>query len=183
MSTPIWGTVPTNISTLFSTCRELWRRVTVLERFSSLCVSWNEVGMGFVKSFWFWTSVNGLHHINSLSDQLWFLQTVMCQPLSSERSGVTLGKKHNGLAGGEICSNSIYSTVGKAKRSHSSWTKTGNRCICVNPHIYLGIRSQIRWDYPLNLSISLSGGKETNQDSPSNGEWTGKSSSLKSSEL
>ena len=25
-------------------------------------------------------------------------------------------------------------------------------------------------DYPLNLSISLSGGKETNEDSPSNGE-------------
>ena len=31
-------------------------------------------------------------------------------------------------------------------------------------------RSQIRRDYPLNLSISLSGGKETNKDSPSNGE-------------
>lgn len=31
-------------------------------------------------------------------------------------------------------------------------------------------RPQIRRDYPLNLSISLSGGKETNQDSLSNGE-------------
>ena len=31
-------------------------------------------------------------------------------------------------------------------------------------------RSEISRDYPLNLSISLSGGKETNQDSPSNGE-------------
>ena len=30
--------------------------------------------------------------------------------------------------------------------------------------------SQIRQDNPLNLSISVSGGKETNQDSPSNGE-------------
>jgi hypothetical protein len=29
---------------------------------------------------------------------------------------------------------------------------------------------QIRRDYPLNLSISISGGKETNKDSPSNGE-------------
>jgi hypothetical protein len=29
---------------------------------------------------------------------------------------------------------------------------------------------QIRQDYPLNLSISVSGGKETNKDSPSNGE-------------
>ena len=31
-------------------------------------------------------------------------------------------------------------------------------------------RPQLRRGYPLNLSISLSGGKETNQDSPSNGE-------------
>ena len=39
---------------------------------------------------------------------------------------------------------------------------------------------QIRQDYPLNLSILISGGKETNKDSPSNGEWSGNSSSLKS---
>ena len=31
-------------------------------------------------------------------------------------------------------------------------------------------RPQIGRDHPLNLSISLSGGKETNQDSPSSGE-------------
>ena len=39
---------------------------------------------------------------------------------------------------------------------------------------------QIRRDYPLNLSILISGGKETNKDSPSNGEWSGTSSNLKS---
>ncbi len=44
-----------------------------------------------------------LHHVNSLSDQLWFFQTVMCQPLSSERSGVTLWKMfHNGQVGGAL---------------------------------------------------------------------------------
>ena len=32
------------------------------------------------------------------------------------------------------------------------------------------IRPQLRREYPLNLSISLSGGKENNHDSPSNGE-------------
>ena len=32
--------------------------------------------------------------------------------------------------------------------------------------------------YALNLSISLSAGKESNSDSPSNGEWTGKSPTL-----
>ena len=37
------------------------------------------------------------------------------------------------------------------------------------------IRPLIREDYPLSLSISLSGGEETNQDFPSNGERTGKS--------
>ena len=39
---------------------------------------------------------------------------------------------------------------------------------------------QIRRDDPLNLSISISGGKETNQDSPSNGERSGNSSSRQS---
>ena len=34
----------------------------------------------------------------------------------------------------------------------------------------LELRPRIRRDYPLNLSISVSGGKETNKDSPSNGE-------------
>lgn len=35
-------------------------------------------------------------------------------------------------------------------------------------------------DYPLNLSISVSGGKEINEDSLSNCEWTGWSSKCKS---
>ena len=46
-----------------------------------------------------------------------------------------------------------------------------------------GIGPPIRQDYPLNLSILISGGKETNQDSPSNCEWSGRSSDWKSSEL
>ncbi|KAF8083107.1 hypothetical protein N665_0791s0004 [Sinapis alba] len=35
--------------------------------------------------------------------------------------------------------------------------------------------AEVRRDHPLSLSISLSGGKETNKDSLSNGEQTGKS--------
>ena len=44
--------------------------------------------------------------------------------------------------------------------------------VCVRSHTrtLFWTRSEISRDYPLNLSISLSGGKETNQDSPSNGE-------------
>ena len=45
---------------------------------------------------------------------------------------------------------------------------------------YLWIRSQMKQEDPLNLSILLRGGKETNKDSPSNGEWSGNSSNLKS---
>ena len=45
------------------------------------------------------------------------------------------------------------------------------------PHAgkHLHIRPEIRQEHPLNLSISISGGEETNQDSPSSGERTGKS--------
>ena len=39
--------------------------------------------------------------------------------------------------------------------------------------------SQVKQDHPLNLSILISGGKEINQDSPSNCERTGKSPGLK----
>ena len=43
------------------------------------------------------------------------------------------------------------------------------------------ISSEVKWDYPLNLSISLSGGKENNYDYPSSGERSGKSPKWKSS--
>jgi hypothetical protein len=36
--------------------------------------------------------------------------------------------------------------------------------------VNLKIRSQVKWDYPLNLSILLRGGQDTNQDALSNGE-------------
>jgi len=40
----------------------------------------------------------------------------------------------------------------------------------LSPNPHQSSFSQIRQEYPLNLSISVSGGKETNKDSPSNGE-------------
>lgn len=42
------------------------------------------------------------------------------------------------------------------------------------PRTVLRPRPQVRRDYPLSLSISISGGKETYEDSLSNGERTGK---------
>jgi hypothetical protein len=54
---------------------------------------------------------------------------------------------------------------------------TLNATISVDEHhselmciVILSKRSELRQGYPLNLSILLSGGKETNKDSLSNGE-------------
>lgn len=54
-----------------------------------------------------------------------------------------------------------------------------DRLFC-SGHLFLFDIPQLKQDYPLNLSILISGGKENNSDSLSNGEWTGKSSDLKS---
>ena len=51
---------------------------------------------------------------------------------------------------------------------HTQRERGGVRRVCIAG--LFRTRSEISRDYPLNLSISLSGGKETNQDSPSNGE-------------
>jgi len=40
---------------------------------------------------------------------------------------------------------------------------------------YIKIQPQLIGDYPVSLSILLTGGKENNNDSPSNGEWREKS--------
>ena len=45
---------------------------------------------------------------------------------------------------------------------------------------FLQSAPEIKQDHPLNLSISVSGGRETNQDSLSKGDWRGKSSGWKS---
>ena len=50
----------------------------------------------------------------------------------------------------------------------------------IHHSIFYNSWPQIRQDNPLNLSILLSGGKETNKDTSSNGEWSRYSSSLKS---
>jgi len=49
----------------------------------------------------------------------------------------------------------------------------GNDCCSVNFFLLASVQSE----NPVNLSISLSGGKEIKQDSLSSGEWTGRSSS------
>jgi len=49
-----------------------------------------------------------------------------------------------------------------------------SRTLGHRPSRMLSLRPQVRRDYPLSLSISISRGKETYKDSPSNGERTGK---------
>ena len=62
------------------------------------------------------------------------------------------------------------------------WPELSMENICRHGSV-LWIRSQMKREDPLNLSILLRGGKETNKDSPSNGEWSGKSSTWKSISL
>ena len=67
---------------------------------------------------------------------------------------------------------SLYTHTHNLQQPHSrSNTKKCETSFCggsTNPISYIG--PPIRQENPLNLSILLSGGKETNQDSLSNGE-------------
>lgn len=64
-------------------------------------------------------------------------------------------------------------------RPRGAWPVCSGDCARFVSHFF-SFEPQIRRDHPLNLSISISGGRETNQDSPSNGERRGMSSSMKS---
>ena len=75
--------------------------------------------------------------------------------------------------------------MGGAGAAHRERDREREKCACALLLLFSLLffflpEPQIRRDHPLNLSISISGGRETNQDSPSNGERSGKSSSLKS---
>ena len=59
--------------------------------------------------------------------------------------------------------------------ARDGWCPLEGVVVAVPAWFLLAFRPELRQGYPLNLSISISGGKETNQDSPSNGERTGKS--------
>ena len=75
------------------------------------------------------------------------------------------GQRNIGLrANGVIISND--------ERERDGRTRAKRACARASPSFsrFFQSRPQIRQDYPLNLSISISGGKETNKDSPSNGE-------------
>ena len=53
-------------------------------------------------------------------------------------------------------------------RAAMGWGVVNN--VLVPFHPFKNILPEMRQGYPLNLSILISGGKETNKDSPSNGE-------------
>jgi len=71
---------------------------------------------------------------------------------------------------------SFLSLRGGEKRDRDESKKRGGEDINTN----LWTRPRVRRHYPPDLSISLSGGKETNRDPLSSGERSGKSSGLKS---
>jgi hypothetical protein len=69
--------------------------------------------------------------------------------------------------------------VGSSLQLVGAWDCAGSQQEA-SASLYLNIRPELRQDYPLNLSISISGGEETNKDSPSNGERNGNSPTWKS---
>ena len=56
------------------------------------------------------------------------------------------------------------------KNGETCLASARNRAVHTHGGLQSLLRPRIRRDYPLNLSISVSGGKETNKDSLSNGE-------------
>ena len=76
-------------------------------------------------------------------------RSLMCRSISCR----------SGLTGDPFCERASASQPRVARRR--------GRPMCA---LRLNLLHRMEQDYPLNLSISLSGGKETNRDAPSNGE-------------
>ena len=71
---------------------------------------------------------------------------------------------------GSISCRSGFTGDSSCERASASQPRTprgGEGALCA---LRLNLLHRMEQDYPLNLSISLSGGKETNRDAPSNGE-------------
>ena len=102
----------------------------------------------------------------------WGVTAIVCRvPRSAERPG-WCGVHAGATAEAKISLSSFGATANRYPSGRKRRTKAAAACFLPWP--------QIRQGYPLNLSILISGGKETNKDSPSNGEWSGISSNLKS---
>ncbi len=81
-----------------------------------------------------------------------------------------------GLKFESLVAPSWQQVVDRSVPRHARWTCIETRRETpTHPSEVLPARPQVRRGYPLSLSISISGGKETYEDSPSNGERTGKS--------
>lgn len=65
--------------------------------------------------------------------------------------------------------------IGAPSRAFLQFTRASRYDPNAPLNAVLPMRPQVRRGYPLSLSISISGGKETYKDSPSNGERTGNS--------
>ena len=140
-----------------------------IAEFSESSNLWTQIALsGYPGSMPVWASFNNLHTSvwvgRSCDTILWRLSLDVCQ------------------ASCVLCT---YCLEGSTCFCPSSavLVATNTLAFSVINHANFYIWPQIRQDYPLNLSILISGGKETNKDSPSNGEWSGASSNLKSALL
>ncbi|MEQ2259437.1 hypothetical protein XENORESO_011843 [Xenotaenia resolanae] len=98
------------------------------------------------------------------------------QGLREDRPGGWVGSTGEPFAvsGYPACSELAVSLLLKG-RSHAKGGLPSPQGVWGGPPHLIRLRPQIRRDDPLNLSILLSGGKETNKDSLSSGERRGKS--------
>ncbi len=79
---------------------------------------------------------------------------------------------HGPVMGLSWVGNSLLNALAGGLWTVQCWPKPGNSSRSqYNPFS----RPELMQEHPLNLSISISGGKETNKDSPSNGERSGNS--------
>ncbi|KAI8539322.1 hypothetical protein RHMOL_Rhmol09G0173200 [Rhododendron molle] len=74
----------------------------------------------------------------------------------------------------DITTSGSCQTVASCHACHSL-SRAGSSTPKVPSTVVPQLQPQVRWDYPLSLNISKSGGNKTYKDSPSNGERTGNS--------
>ena len=160
-STSVSGTVPNNLNPLFSRLREHGRRwrVSVMGKISF------STGKGRSPRR---SKCKGTVELEPKGPDELASRDVPAFPREERHHRAPWGTRHRRLGAAVQWRGFIISLPGGLDGSDEPTGPPELKGVCF--YTLFWTRSEISRDYPLNLSISLSGGKETNQDSPSNGE-------------
>ena len=154
-STSVSGTVPNNLNPLFSRLREHGRR-------------WRVSVMGAHQASPRRSKCKGTVELEPKGPDELASRDVPAFPREERHHRASWGTRHRRLGVAVQWRGFIISLPGGLDGSDEPTGPPELKGVC--SYTLFWTRSEISRDYPLNLSISLSGGKETNQDSPSNGE-------------